>query len=542
MSHICDGWSRGSPYHSLGILMSVIRQISARQLSVTALIIWCCSLPFTGLVLYSGQKHLPGFEILAMGWLSPLVLNFAWFANIFFLYGIFRLLAGGVPIKSAILATFLSLDTFRFSQYLLNEGGATSPVYGYGWGAVLWFISIFLMLAAVGTRRREANTSNKPSDMQEWLQPLGFVLFSITLGIATYFAIHDRMVANPAETQRLTNIAFKRGKVCGAPEPVATKPIRNLSGPIEVVIEKNALYANYPFAQIKDLLEWGIPTVRIGNTDYSYESTARNSSLSSTPASGAPAAILYVNESYLHTISAKLVETSTNRTVFAQTWVRENHPVNTNYYCPDYHSFPSLNEQPRKLLMQALNIQATSATKKEMAQEMRVFDRIEGNVIGRNDGGSTRAMKIARWKEMNPDSKTSVPYHEIFNTNCPSDIGWDGNNYESRQNTGWPFMVKGKAYYLRHRDRYNATCEGEFAYIYAGTARDGKYYLNIEKRDLRDFQQAWGRIVVISDVSPSIREDVLKVQSVKRATDAVTIELVNEDSGQVLFVQASLHD
>jgi hypothetical protein len=522
--------------------MSVIRQITARQLSVTALTIWCCSLAFTGIVLYSGQKHLPGFEILAMGWLSPLVLNFAWFANIFFLYGIFRLLSGGVPIKSAILATLLSLDTFRFSQYLLNEGGATSPVYGYGWGAVLWFVSIFLMLAAVGTRRRETNTFNKPSDMQEWLQPLGFVLLSITLGTASYFAIHDRMVANPAEAQRLANIAFKRGKVCGAPEPVATNPIRNLSGPIELVIEKNALYANYPFAQIKDLLEWGIPTVRIGNTDYSYESTARNRSLSSTPAAGAPAAILYVNETYLRTISAKLVETSTNRTVFEQTWERENHPVNTNYYCPDYHSFPSLNEQPRQLLMQALNIQATNATTKEIAQETRVFDRIEGNIIGRNDGGNTRAMRIARWKEMNPDSKTSVPYHEIFNTNCPSDIGWDGSNYESRQNTGWPFMVKGKAYYLRHRDRYNATCEGEFAYIYAGTARDGKYYLNIEKRDLRDFRQAWARIVVISDVSPSTREDVLKVQSIKKVTDAVTIELVNEDSGQVLFVQAPLHD
>lgn len=522
--------------------MSFIRKITARQLGVAALIIWCCSLAFTGLVLYSGQKHLPGFEILVMGWLSPLVLNFAWFANIFFLYSFFRLLSGEVPIKPAITAVLLSLDIFRFSRYPLNAGGADSPVYGYGWGAVLWLTSIFVMLIAVGMRRRETNASDPPPSRKEWLQPLGFVLVFITLGTASYFAIHDRMVANPTEGQRLTNIAFKRGEVCATPEPVVINPIRNLTGPVEVVIEKNALYANYPFAQIKDLLEWGIPTVRIGNTDYSYISTPYSRSISSAPAVGAPAAILFVNEAYLRAISAKLVETSTNRTVFEQTWEREDHPVNTDYYCPDYHSFPSLNEQPRRLVMQGLNLHSTKAITREIVQEAKGWNSIVGNIIGRKDGGNTRAMKIARWKELAPNDKTSFPYHEIFNTNCPSDIGWDGNNYESRHNTGWPFMVKGRAYYLQHRDRYNATCEGEFAYIYAGTVRDGKYYLNIEKRDLRDFRQVWAVIVVASDLSPSTRDDVLKVQSVKKTTDALTIELVNEDTGQVLLVQALLND
>ena len=523
--------------------MSVIRQISARQLSVAALAIWCCSLAFTGLVLYTEQKHIPGLQILAIGWLSPLVLNFAWFANIFFLYGIFRLLSGGVPIKSAILAALLSLDTFRFSLFVLNEGGATSPVYGYGWGCVLWFVSIFLMLAATGTRHRGDNLYKKRSGMQEWLQPLGFVFLSITLVTASYFSIHDRMVANPAEGQRLANIAFKRGKVCSTPEPVVTNPIQNLSGPIEIVIEKNVLHANYPFAQVKTLLEWGIPTIRIGNTDYSYypyESTARNKLLSSAPATSAPAAILYVNESYPRTISAKLVETSTNRTVFEQTWERENHPGNDNYYCPDYNSFPRLNEQPRRLLMQALNIQATNTTPKEIDQETRVLDRIEGHIIEQRDGSITREMKISRWKEMNPDSKNSYPSHERYNTNCASDVGWNDGNNNSTQDTGWPFMVKGKAYYLPKPNRYNATCEGEFAYIYAGGAGNGKYYLNIEKRDLRDFRQTWARIVIISGVSTSTRDDALKIQSVKKATNAAIIELVNEDSGRVLFVQAPL--
>ena len=528
--------------YSLGTLVFRSLGLTSKKLALIALAIWGTSLPLTGIVLYAKQQHLSGLEILMMGWLSPLVLNFAWFANVFFVYAVFQLLRGRAALKSSLLAVALSFDTFRFDMYLMNEGGSSTPVYGYGWGAVLWFLSISLLLSAAATREQEKEGSFPGADVYVWLQPLSFALALLTVGTAGVFAWRDRSVANSTEALRLTGLAFKRGEICGSPEPVVTNPIRNLSGPVEVVIEKDALYANYPFAQVKDLLKWGIPTVRIGNTDYSYESIAHSGLLSSTPAKGAPAAILYVNESYLRTISVKLVETSTNRTVFEQTWERENHPVNTNYYCPDYHSFPSLNEQPRQLLMQALNLHATKATSREIAQETRVFDRIEGNIIGRKDGGTTRAMKIAGWKEMNPNNKTSVPYNEIFNTNCPSDIGWHGSNYESRQNTGWPFMVKGKAYYPRHRDRYNATCEGEFAYIYAGTARDGKYYLNIEKRDIQDFRQVWAGIVVVSDVNPSTRDDVLKIQSIKKATGAVTIELINEDSGQVLLVQAPLHD
>ncbi len=519
------------------------RQLTAKQMSMTALAIWCCSLPLTGLVLYSEQKHLTGFEILAMGWLSPLVLNFAWFANVLFLYSIYRLRSGGVPNKSAKFSALLSLDTVRFSQFVLHEGGATTPIYGYGWGAVLWFVSIFVMLVAVGVRRRETNNESNPQDLHEWFQPLGLVLLLVTLGTALYFAVHDRMAANPSESLRLASIAFKRGKVCGAPEPSVINPIQNVSGPVEVVVEKNGLNnAVYPFTQVKDLLEWGIPTVRIGNNDYSYDKTARDGLLFSEPANNATTAVLFVNESYKRSIRAKLVETSTNRTVFDQTWKREDHPGDAAYYCPDYNSFPRDNEQPRQLLMQALNLHASQSKTREIVQEPKIFDRVEGTITERKEGGITRATKIARWKEMNPDSKAWVPYPEINNTNCPSDIGWNGNNYDTRLNTGWPFMVRGKSFYLQHRDRYNATCEGDFVFIYAGSAQNGKYYLNIEKRDLQDFRQVWGLIVVTPGVSPSMRDDVLKVQSVQRSTATVTINLVNEDSGQLVSIQAPLHD
>ncbi|MBI5437441.1 MAG: hypothetical protein HY936_00530 [Nitrosomonadales bacterium] len=211
----------------------------AKKLTIMALAIWFCSLALTGLVLYSNYQRLPGYEILAMGWLSPLVGNFAWFANIFFLYGVQQLISGKAPIKSSILAALLSLDTFRFDQYLMNEGGATTPVYGYGWGAVFWFFSISILLTAVGTRQLETSVHPDQSTEYGWFRTLSLFFSAVTLGAAGFFAIYDRMMANASETQHLAGIAFKRGKICHAPEPNVNEPMHNFSGVLEIVMERN---------------------------------------------------------------------------------------------------------------------------------------------------------------------------------------------------------------------------------------------------------------------------------------------------------------
>lgn len=514
--------------------MLFINKISARQLSVTSLAIWIFSLALTGLVVYSGQKHILGITIFATGWLSPLVLNFAWFANIFFLYGIFNLLSGRVPTKSAIFAALLSLDTLRFSQILLDEGGGKSPIYGYGWGVVLWFVAISIMVLATGKRQREIHELNDRRNFNEWLQPLGFALFLITLGVASFFAIHDRSIANPSESKRLSGIAFKRGLVCSTPEPVAINPIKALSGPVEVVIANNASsLVTYPFAKVENYLEWGIPTIRVGSNDYSYDS--HNGLLLSVPATGTPAAILFVSDVFPTTISAKLVEGKTNRTVFNQSWELEK----SSRYCPDFENFPDFNEQPRQLLMQALNVRTTKTSNKNTNNKTESF---EGKIISKKDGGITLANRIAQWNKINSGSTDSFLAHERYNTNCPAGVGWGSHENEPRLDVGPPFKINDKSYYLRYGRSFSATCEGGFAYIYSGTLQSGSYRLQIEKRDLQNFRQVWaGLVVIASGISSSTRDDALKIQSVTRSTDEVTIELVDENSGEVFFVQAPIH-
>jgi hypothetical protein len=529
--------------------MAFFCRILPKLLSVAALALWFCSLALPCLVFRSGETWTGG-QILLMGWLGVLQANIAWFANFFFWYGIICLLSGKVPIVTAILAVLLSLDTFLLPGLprWMGEGGPRHhPVIGYGWGTVLWFLSIFLMLVAVGVKQREINCLKQQEYKRDWILPLvlGLVLLMITAGTASYFTSRGRMITVKNVTYfAISDAEAKRGKVCSVPEPVAINPIRNLSGPVEIVEKDNTSYYN-PFVYIDELLGWGIPAVRVGNVDYVYESTARNEIrlISAVPAVGKPAAVLFVDfvdTSDSFTAHVRLVESPANHAVFDQTWKRENSLYPR--FCPDYSFQPKLNEQPRKFIMQALGLDENQIIEtRNAAQEKRNgdFRGVTGIIIERRSGGDTSAIKRAGWKEMR-----GYPHKKIYNINCPGDADWDDNRPRLHKNGLPPFMWNGKAYYFRDKSEGNITCTNEFVYMYSGyyDSMSRGYRLNIEKRDTQNFRQAWARVVVIRDISLPLLEDVLKVQSIEETPDAITLELVNDDSGEMLVVQVSLHD
>jgi hypothetical protein len=519
--------------------------LTARLLGIISLVTWCCSLSLPGLSLYSENKQLFGFEILLTGWLSPLMLNFAWFANIFFVFGLLKLLSGGAPSTSVLLAAILSIDTIRFDMYLLNEGGATTPIYGYGWGAVLWFVAIFTLLAAASLRERELSAIHSvpmQASGRHWL--VGIVLAAVVLVGSSILSVHDHFVANVYESKRLTPlIAFKRTKVCDAPEPVAMEPLRNFSGILEVVsLEKKNSYSmsRYPFGQVKDLLEWGIPIVRVGNRDF-YLTSSPKPEVMSMAATGQPSAILTHGGENWTGITARLVDAATERVIFDQTWSRENHgDINKYIYCPDYASFQSQDKQPRKLLLQALDL-SDGKSVKQPTVEYGIFPQVSGTVIAQKGGGKTLKMIVA---EKYPGLSTGEAFryhsHELINANCPTDVGWDMQEHNVSMNTGRPFKMAGVAHYLRPRYGVNAICGTGAVYIYQGTDSHDTYYLNIEKRSIPDFHQIWAGIIVIPIATR--RNDVLKVREIGSTSNGVTLELVNDDTGDILQVSAPLVD
>ena len=531
---------------------SIDLKLSSKILSILAFLTWICSTLLIGFALYSGEERIPGYLLLFMGWLSPLALNFAWLANIFFLYGFSRLVIGKPAVKSSVLAVFFSFDTFRLSEFPTGPG--STAIYGYGWGVVLWFLSLFLLLSAAGTQQYE--TTHIPTDRNDtdlgWLRFAGFALCGIALGLSVYWSIRDRKLANADEQHRLIGLAFKRGSVCGDTVPSVQNPIRNFSGPLEIVFDINIVYGAYPFTKIKTLLDWGVPVVRMGNTDYSFETTPDGAILTSVPASAKPTAILYVEENTnSEDIHAKLVDANSGRTVFDQIWKRENLPVNNDFYCPDYHSFPNENEHPRKLLVQALSLpQKSNSESDNIKQRDPLENKVEGTVIRLSEDGDRQSNTTAQ-KDINRHRRNSnAPRQQpaatalaepIYNINCREDVGWDPVNRDPAD-IGWPFYVGNKAYYPGRRDRnkYNAICVDDHAYLYYYFESDGEFKIVLEKRMLSNFNQTWTGVVLIKNALKSNRYNDLKILSVKETDGNLFMTIRNEGTGQTALLRASL--
>ena len=339
--------------------MRVSRHLSARALTVLAIVLWGSSLAFVALALYAGERKVYGAEVLATGWLALLGLHVAWFANPLFLLSAVRLLLGKSAVTLSILAAVASLDTVRFKTYLLDEGGATTQVYGYGWGAVLWFLSLAVTLAAAGTRQVELNrAAGSDSKAGEWLRPLGFTTLLVVVLLAGYLAISDRLKANPREQQRLANLAFKRESVCKVEDMTLGNSIPKLQGPLELQIDSAYSSLAYPLDSPTELLKWGVPAVRVGQRDYFFEQTTAGAVLASLPASGiAPATLRIHLSSNPLAIVATLTDNVAKRLVFERTWRSEG---SGSHFCPDYSMSGKTDVEPGKLVVAALGLPSTS--------------------------------------------------------------------------------------------------------------------------------------------------------------------------------------
>jgi hypothetical protein len=98
-----------------------------------------------------------GAEVLMMGllfgWLS--LGGWAAYANILFGIGVVKLLRNG-PRKSTV-APLLALalaatGVLVFKGHARDEGGGYSPLVAWGWGAVLWVLSLVVLTAAAAVR------------------------------------------------------------------------------------------------------------------------------------------------------------------------------------------------------------------------------------------------------------------------------------------------------------------------------------------------------------------------------------------------------
>ncbi|MBX8607635.1 hypothetical protein K5D65_10575 [Pseudomonas cichorii] len=177
------------------------RLLSSGVLSILALVLWIISL-FLPVTVDSKNEITAGWVPLSIGWAGIGILQFAWLANPLFLISFIRLQASCRAVELAVLTLLLSLNTFIYPVHVFK-------FYGYGWGMILWFVAIALMVAAAGAFEIE-NVKETGVDKGGWLRPVGIYLAVLIAGISIVLSIYDHTNADSEDKKRLVNIAIKR--------------------------------------------------------------------------------------------------------------------------------------------------------------------------------------------------------------------------------------------------------------------------------------------------------------------------------------------
>jgi len=144
---VLAGASRASATY--GLANSTWARIAPLCISLALYTLACLS-PALVFSSVNGQQVMPGFWVLAIGWLGPLYDQFAWFANPFLFLGMLALLFRKwiaaivlVVVSLAIAADILLL----FSQQVpADEGGVNQLTLQYlDFGFYFWIASILVV-------------------------------------------------------------------------------------------------------------------------------------------------------------------------------------------------------------------------------------------------------------------------------------------------------------------------------------------------------------------------------------------------------------
>lgn len=517
----------------------MVRDLSSSTcLTTVAVILWGLSLTQIGMTFHNGFR-LQGVKILLVGWQGLLQGDFAWFANPLVAIALILLYLNEgpswLPGLISLLAFFCALDTFWFDALTLNENGNVTPVYGFGWGAVLWFSAIATAIAAAGTYRKERLVlARKFTGVAELFRWLGVALLIVIVTTSVRLYLLDRRHASQAERQYLKDVAFRRGPACTVePEPVV-HPLTSFTGPLEVIANSKVTWEwrSNPLM----LLDWGIPMVRIGDRDYRREMRAGEQVVISEPRQrhGASAATLSINGSQassgdVHVLALR--EGNDGRLVFHRKWYRE---VQGGRYCPSFDPYGFAAEPPRSLLQEALGLPVADH-KSIPTQRTRSPSRITATVISRGDIPKTR-------QEVPSTKHTLEDFRRSLSRNCPDNVGWANRESDERQyvrfSSNMPFVIDDVAYYAPYEfvNERAALCIGEDIYTFKSKARSKVIYLDLGKRKLADFRSVWEAQIKIED--PILNTDDWNVFDVKQDDKDLIVDLYNNRTGGNVIIRA----
>jgi hypothetical protein len=508
----------------------------SHRLAYAAFFLWLLSLPFVGIAEYGRDGGMRGISILLVGCFSPLYANFAWFANIFFVYAFSQILEGRTATKSSILACLISLDTFRLSSLRPIVGDDVHPVYGYGWGVILWFMALSVILISAGMRSHELRVASKGKySLSELLKPVGILWLLCVLGISSTLAIYDRIKGNDEERQKLSGLVFKRHEVCSVPEAQITQANEPFSGVLELSVADKE-NGGVSGLGVKDLLSWGVPVVRVSNSNYSLLPFGDSNLIFARPADNNPSAVLTVKDGGWESgeIDLTLYDLQERRLLFEKKWRRE---VGSEYayYCPSY-GVGAAGKQPEQLVTEALELK--NGRVNDLGVPAYEWKKTQATLVAGFEPPVASNNSIAQ-KKLNETVEISSRHNSV---NCPDGVRFLENGPKNDFELGLrktPFVIGNQRYY--GIPWLKSMCLDGNVYFYSSARGfNNQKLFHIHRRNLPDFQQIWTKTLVIEGVFPNADDDSIRIVSLKEDSNRLLIDLIDDLSGVSGRFQAEL--
>lgn len=479
-------------------------------LAILALVLWLYSLSLTGLMSNIARPNFwRGFEILLMGWAGLLMGNLAWLANPLFAACLLRVFWRGARRPAgvlALLACVLALDTFRL-QELRSE--TMYPVAGYGWGAVLWFAAMCVMLAAAGQQDRElAVRGVRP--FGSWVSrmlPLGLVLAVLAVAAAAVLGMQQRQQGNSDERALFSELAFRRGAMCTIePQVLARVPLTDTADPADAVLERleppAGLEMLSSFLFHRELLDLGLPVLRVQGRDFRWHYPTGEQGermLRSVPASAQPArAQLLASQAEDGTVRIRIQAQQQGQ---QQTLVDEHWPGHAYNHCP-------LARHRTRLLSEALALQPVSYKTPPRKEAV-----VQAQMLERSDG-----------------APSAMPDEHFRTLHCPASVGFRGD-FNRRiypgdplSRLGVPFAMGDVHYHLPYYKR-QAVCGGDAVYLFDQHLQGEFFQIKVDKRSLQDLRLLGSAVLTVPDKELAAEHMRLYVTQVQESATGLEMTL-----------------
>lgn len=152
-----------------------------RPLLRLSLILWLLSLPLPAFYIDEENSLWLGIFVLLvglpLGWLGAGLAGLAVYANIFYYYAFRKLSTNKTPrISIVLMLLFASLSVF-LRVVLVSERPSYAPVFAWGWGAILWAMSLVALACAAWLPERFKS--------RRYMQPATLALLALFAAVSS---------------------------------------------------------------------------------------------------------------------------------------------------------------------------------------------------------------------------------------------------------------------------------------------------------------------------------------------------------------------